>query len=310
MVRASAGFLVVISHVFAPICSGMNNYTMSNWWFFNLFDSFMRPCASLYVMISGALFLGSPRKETYLQFIRRRCSRILAPFFVWSMIYAFLECRIRGDVFSWRGAILQFLQGPTEYHLWFMYLILGIYVITPFLRRIIQAASTAQILGIIGLWMGYLIAQFINPDLTWDGPGGTVLKYGGFFLLGYALDKTVLSRRKMAGIWLSWLAIVGVCAWATYVLTLRQGGKLDETFYGGATPLVALEAAAVFLILRHVDGLTLFQHPWVRKIISRLSRESYNVYLIHAFFIWAFTNGVLGFTLSHETPPLPARSSE
>jgi peptidoglycan/LPS O-acetylase OafA/YrhL len=65
---------------------------------------------------------------------------------------------------------------------------------------------------------------------------------------------------------------------------------------------VAVEAAAVFLILRQVDGWALFQHPWLRNSISKLGRESYNIYLIHPFFIWVFANALLGFTLTHETP--------
>jgi len=301
MIRACAGLLVVACHVFAPICAGMNDYSTANWWFFNLFDSVIRPCASLYVMISGALFLGSSREEQYFEFIRRRTSKIVVPFFAWSMIYAVMESRMREEPFSFGGAILQFLQGPTEYHLWFMYLILGLYLVTPFVRRFVQHARPSELQGVLALWLGFLTLEFLFPEMGGSGPGGTLLNYSGFFILGYVLDKTYISDSKLNGVILFWVVNVLVCAAATYVLTLGHGGELDEKFYGGATPLVALQAGAVFLMLKRADSLPFFQRDWPRAIITRLGRESYNVYLMHAFFIWVLTKGFLGFALSHDT---------
>src|SRR5580693_4764367 len=95
-VRACAGVLVVISHVFAPVCAAINDYPRPVWWVFNLFDSLIRPSAALYVMISGKLFLGSSREESYARFVWNRYSRLFLPFFTWSMVYAFYDAHQAG----------------------------------------------------------------------------------------------------------------------------------------------------------------------------------------------------------------------
>ena len=137
--------MVVVSHVFAPVSAGLNEYPRAVWWVLNLLNSSIRLCVPLFVMISGKLLLGSAREEPYLQFLWRRMSRLLPPFFVWSMIYAFQESRLQGADFSLSDSLLQFLRGPTEFHLWFMYMILGVYLVAPFLRRFVRAALPQEL---------------------------------------------------------------------------------------------------------------------------------------------------------------------
>src|ERR1019366_5112716 len=139
--RCCACLLVVASHVFAPICAGMHHYSSTTWWFFNLFDSVIRPSAAIYVMISGILFLGSSRDDGYFTFVWKRYAKLLPPFIVWSFIYAFYESYGNVESFRWGHAALQILQGPTSYHLWFMYMILALYLVMPILRRFVQAAT-------------------------------------------------------------------------------------------------------------------------------------------------------------------------
>ncbi len=308
-IRMCAGFFVAVSHVFAPICAGFNAYSRPVWWVFNLCDSIIRPSASLFIMISGAIFLGSTRDESYFRFVWKRYARIFLPFFTWSVIYALYEASPEGPretVSALGHSVLLFLQGPTQYHLWFMYVILALYLVTPLLRRFVRAATPHDLAVLLGLWFGFLTLQFIFPGCAGDGPAVTLLGYGGFFVLGYVLNKVNLSRLGIQGLTLLMLGIVGLNAWETYSRTLRQAGTLDEKFYQGVAPLVVLHAAAFFLILKNINYESIFaQRPWLRGFVTRMSRESYNVYLIHPFFIWLLTNGLLGFVLSQDTGASP-----
>ena len=51
------------------------------------------------------------------------------------------------------------------------------------------------------------------------------------------------------------------------------------------------------------EGL-LSKAPW-RGLTTRLSVDSYNIYLIHVFFLWIFTKGQLGWVLSERTGGSP-----
>jgi len=77
---------------------------------------------------------------------------------------------------------------------------------------------------------------------------------------------------------------------------------MNEKFYGGLTPLVVLYAACMFRALKNIDDAPIWAAwPTVRKCISYLSLDSYNVYLMHMLILYAFTNGWLGFRLSENT---------
>ena len=306
VVRAFACLLVVMSHVFAPVCAAINHYPRPVWWIFNLFDSFIRPSAALYVMISGKLFLGSSREDSYLQFVWKRYSRVFLPFFTWSMIYAFYNAREEGTPWAPGLAVLQFLKGPTEYHLWFMYLILGLYLVMPAMRRFVRWAPPQGLAGALALWMGFLVVNFLFPGYARWGFVTILLSYGGYAILGYALDKANTLHPKTGVALCLCAGIVVFNAAATYVSTIRRGGTLDERFYFGAAPLVALQAAAMFLLLKNVDEDSFaFKNARLRAVVTRLGRNSYNIYLNHALFIWLFTQGTLGFILSHNTGSSP-----
>jgi len=306
VVRAYAIFLVVVSHVFAPICWDMNSYSRAVWWVFNLADSVMRPCVPLFIMISGKLHLGSPHEEPYGRFVWKRYAKLVPSFFVWFMIYAYYASRTQGSPFSPAHAVLQFLQGEDSGHLYFMYIILALYLIAPILRAFVRTSKESDLAAVLVLWMVFLTVQFLFPEYAGSGPGVTLIDYGGYFLLGYFLDKTPGLRGKIGWLVSVSVAIVLFNACATYVLAVRQGNELNEKFYFGAAPLVAVYAAAAYLFLKNLNYEALLARwSWVRPAVTRVSLESYNIYLNHLLLLGILTNGYLGFTLSHDTGGSP-----
>jgi surface polysaccharide O-acyltransferase-like enzyme len=304
--RACAILFVVASHVFAPVCRNSQEYALPVWWVFNLCNSIIRLCVPLFVMISGKLMLGSEREESYLRYAQRRFPRIVIPFFVWSMIYAYEESKLQGTSFNLGHAFWQFLNGPTEYHLWFMYMILGLYLVAPFLRQFAQQAERKDLEVLLLLWLGWLTVQFLSPLYAGSSPALTLVDYGGYFLLGYYLDQITLRRAKIPLLIFLAVGIVLFNAGGTYLLMAANNGTPTETFYTYVAPLVALYAASIFLILKSLDyNHLLAGRAWMRNAITWLSLESYNVYLMHALFLWIFVKGQWGFVLSEKTGNSP-----
>ena len=85
-----------------------------------------------------------------------------------------------------------------------------------------------------------------------------LLSYSGYALLGYALDKSDVLHKNIGRFFVAGLAIILFNATATYLLTIQNGGSLNEKFYFGAAPLVALQAAAMFLLLKNVGRIIVF----------------------------------------------------
>lgn len=91
----------------------------------------------LFVMLSGALLLG--KQESLKDFFKKRFTRILIPFLIWSIIIGFLlfykEHHTLSGSIGW--IVSSTLTKGVIGIYWYVYLIAGLYLITPLLRHII-----------------------------------------------------------------------------------------------------------------------------------------------------------------------------
>ena len=69
---------VVFLHVAAGVVLGHEVGT-GDWWFGNVYDSVVRWCVPVFVMISGALLLDPGKKEDLSTFYKKRLARVLLP---------------------------------------------------------------------------------------------------------------------------------------------------------------------------------------------------------------------------------------
>lgn len=100
-------------------------------------------------MISGALLLDPGKNESSKTFYQKRMSRVLLPLAFWSVFYV-LWSPVRAHVKSEPLSLAQIahdklLVDAPYYHMWFMYMIVFLYLFTPFLRKIVSASSRTDI---------------------------------------------------------------------------------------------------------------------------------------------------------------------
>ena len=86
VLRTLAALAVVGVHVAAMWLVARPGANDSLWWAANLWDSFLHWCVPVFVMISGALWLGSTRPESARDFYRRRAQRLVWPLLGWTLI--------------------------------------------------------------------------------------------------------------------------------------------------------------------------------------------------------------------------------
>ena len=120
-------------------------------------------CVPLFVMITGALML--PVREETSIFYKKRITRVFFPFVIWSVIYALfpwftgllgLDPKIILDFFAYGGdgimrqefsAALEYIgEIPfnfpiTAVHMWYIYLLIGLYLYLPIFSAWVEKAS-------------------------------------------------------------------------------------------------------------------------------------------------------------------------
>ncbi len=110
-----------------------------------LLNSISRPAVPIFVMISGALMLDE-RKQISNKKIFKKSLYLLLILFGWSIFYASISLIISPPQtgFSISSFIKAILLG--HYHLWFLYMLIGLYLFTPILRLFVKKANSKYIL--------------------------------------------------------------------------------------------------------------------------------------------------------------------
>ena len=132
-VRVVAIFMVLLVHSIEPFYLGGEGTYVASWgdalWV-TFLNSALRCAVPLFVMTSSYLLL--PVKGDGMTFLRRRFVRVGLPFAVWTLLYAFIPYWGTEDMsISENLSRLVFNFMPHAGHLWFVYMILGVYIIMP-----------------------------------------------------------------------------------------------------------------------------------------------------------------------------------
>ena len=145
--RIVAIFSVVCLHIAAYAVLNAELGT-ANWWSGNFYDAATRWCVPVFVMVSGALLLEPRPQEGMKLFYRKRASRVLLPLLFWTTFYlgwtAFKQHWWTPDADPY-PYLERLLQGRPYFHLWFLYMIVFLYLFTPFLRRMVQNTNLKQL---------------------------------------------------------------------------------------------------------------------------------------------------------------------
>lgn len=295
LLRAFATLAVVVLHL-AGSQMGAVAVSSSAWGVFNLYDGLVRWCVPVFVMLSGMFLLDPKRGLPLSKLLFHNALRILVCLVFWGGVYAAAEYLLDGGRLTWAGvgnALLGALRGNTHYHLWFLYMILGLYLVTPILRAFVRGASRGDFHWFFLL--AFLFASLLPtafrlwPNAThivkiWYDRLAiqTVLGYVGFYVAGYYLKEYTLGRLAEAVIYV--LGVLGAVAtvWGTRVLSLRSGG-LDDTLYGYFSPNVVCFAVAVVVLFRYVLGVS--DERSRRQRLGGVARIAFGVYLVHDLFL-------------------------
>lgn len=297
--RVLATFSVIILHVACSILYQYGSISNLDWWVGNIYDSSVRFCVPIFLMISGTLIL-SKTYESIGEYLRKRVLRILFPFLFWSIIYITRDLFFKfnhGEYLSFIE-VLKFiflrLKDGASFHLWYVYMIIGLYLFFPIIGKWINKSNKHEIKYFLGIWVLAILAQlpFVKefmPNIDFYYFSG----YIGLPILGYYLNQISFNFNRKRIIYIvSILAGILITIFGTYLITKYKG-----SFYHGFYDYLSLNVIFVSA------GIFLFFKDFVRfnsKTILFFSKYSYGTYLIHILVLWIF--GEFGFFYNSLNP--------
>lgn len=163
VLRILATFAVIVLHLSAQHWADTDVYSRA-WQAFNLYDSAVRWAVPVFVMISGALFLSGSQSIGHI--LKKNVSRLVTAFIFWSALYAVFMVNFEGCPTTL--ILQQFLNG--HYHMWFLFMIVGLYLIVPFLRPIVRDEKLLRYFLLLTLIFTFLLPQIASAVslLSWQ----------------------------------------------------------------------------------------------------------------------------------------------
>lgn len=258
----------------------------------SIIDSAFRCSVPLFVMISAYLLV--PVKGSVKHFFKKRLTRVVVPFALWSLLYAILP-------YLWNDTTLQEMVSSILHlsynfnqssgHLWFIYMLIGLYLFMPVISPWLEKAGKKAeqyflVLWFISTFFPYLrvCCGAVYGECYWN-EFNTLWYFSGF--LGYVVLAHYIrhhlswsSSRKLSLGVLLYLIGYYITASVWYnripVATELQDLELSWRF---CTPNVVMMSFGAFVVMQSVFE----QRPKVNGIITEISKLSYGIYLMHIF---------------------------
>ncbi|MBQ3418216.1 MAG: acyltransferase family protein [Ruminococcus sp.] len=291
ILRIIAAFAIVMIHA-STETMGNISIDSSAWNAVNVYDSLSRWGVPVFVMISGALFL--EREHTYRKLFCRNILHMAIAYLFWSVFYAVVPYLRHPEMLDAKTVLKNFLD--TNNYLWFLLMMIGIYLIVPMLKRIVENEKIAWAFVILFFVFAVFIPQTVsliklgneNAAEIINGPVKSlkmnfVLGFPGYFILGYLLHKNAI--KKGVRITLYALGILGAAITIVGTsLVIRYLQKTSVLFYDNFAMNVFFVSTAVFVAVKQIC-----KNPMkTQKAADRLaffSKCTFGVYLIHPILI-------------------------
>ncbi|RRD38850.1 acyltransferase [Leptotrichia sp. OH3620_COT-345] len=268
--------------------------SMKDWMLSNVINSVSRVCVPVFVMVSGYLLLR--KDEPVGIFFKKRFVKIIPKFLIYSMIYYVFKVSFLNRPYSGNENFLMLLfKGGIFYHLWYIYMILGIYIMTPFFRKVVSNIHKSYIKYFVCVWAFFMIVipflEFVfKTKFMVYSPVG---QYVGYFFIGYLIGEKPLKLNKIF-LFLGYLFFLSLSIWLSYFFTVKNGAFIDF-FYNYHSIGVFFQSVFLYgLIMKfsHNDDNDKGKKSeiiyGIRRFVSTLSLITLDVYLIHPMIISYF----------------------
>jgi surface polysaccharide O-acyltransferase-like enzyme len=302
LIRAVAIVLVLLLHASTESYAQvelMSPQGVEIWWASNIYDSIARVCIPLFVMLAGALLLQPCKADEPLhKFYRKRWDRLGLPVIFWSIIYFAWAALVDGETLTLQSVVQGVLTGP-YYQFWFLYLLIGLYLLTPILRVALKYASRHILKYTLVVWF---MGTAIMPLLTLLGSyylNANVFVFTGwlgYYILGAYLTKVEIKRQLL------YAGLIGGLLWTiagSYLVVATLGERFSQFFYDGFSVNIIVASASLFLLLLQVSPQRLqTKYPKGNHILSVMSANTLPIFFFHVIVLESLRQGFLGFTLN------------
>lgn len=272
-VKAIAILMVVFLHSGSPLFYQLGKIGIDKWYITVFYDSFVRCCVPLFLIVSGATVLN---KDYGVKdwFVNKIFKRLFLPFLFYFLLVVFVNKR---SIFSFFNLV------DIGYWFYFFGIILTLYLIYPIIRIWLKYTNIRWIYYFISIWFISIVLSFWYPKFTFFSTNA-IYGYVGFPILGYLISKIDTKKFKYWGL-LIYLMCGFLIFFSTLSICLKQN-IYNEKYFGYLSPLVILMSIGLFLFIKNINFV--FKNKIIISMRNFLSDHSYGIYFLHPLVITKF----------------------
>lgn len=297
LMRSLACFFVIAIHVYSGLFSIPNKVYLKTWLQSDIAMSVSRFAVPLFIMITGALLL---KKDVNIKTALNKAGKMLLILTVWSIAYVVISnIYISKESYSIQEVIVMFLSNKISYHLWYLYMIIGIYVTLPFITKLIKSIDIKIqkfyiiiFLLVSAMNLVPLVAQtyfdkqlkfyFMIPLMDWQL---------GCLIIGFFISNLVINKKTFYISILGFFALNIFTITSTYLLSMKNKSGMQD-FHSNNNINTILLAACVFIISKYISKY-ISEKSLLSKLIVFLGSISFEIYLIHPMVLTYYQKNIV-----------------
>lgn len=286
LLRIIAAFSVVVLHCAASYWYRLD-FESRQWWIANAYDALSRFGVPIFVMLSGALWLSDTRELNLKKLYLHNILRMAVIYTLWSCAYGLMDSYLRGLLWTdWKEILREMLYG--RYHLWFLPMIIGLYMLLPILRRWVLNAPKRELEYFLVLFFVLkVLAETIKSVSLMDELHyllsviqiDMACGYMGYFVMGYYIAQYGIPPKFHKWIY---MGVVPAC-----VLNVTLSSYLTRRYQGVSTQIYDSYGLFTFwivtaLFLFFTDVCSKYSYgPGLASALREVSADTLGVYVMH-----------------------------
>ena len=268
ILRVAASIAVVFIHVStAPVGSAADVVSGGILKNLELIHILMQWSVPVFFMITG--FCMMQKDNCTYSYCFSKVLKYVGTLFTVGLFYALLESVFTEKTVNLKilwNAVKSVIGGYTWEHMWFVYAIIGVYLVLPVIHSFMKLENRNPLIITLIL----LVFNILIPVISKYIPFGVELPFDGYLV--YVCFGGMIAKYKVDKKW-SYLSFF-VIALSVIYLFVNVGKELFVFKH----PVVCFMAMGIFLLVSWGD----FKD---NKIISEIAKCSWGIYLIHPFFM-------------------------
>ncbi len=290
LLKIIACFLVVVNHTGGYLLE-YSGLTPGATLFYSINFSICKIGVPLFIMISGYLLL---KRCSDFKDMFKRITRVLVPLIVLSAIFYF---RAKGfSIENVDNFIFDFIKEPVIIPFWYLYMLIGLYLVTPFIQKMVKNFETKDFRYLIIICLLIpatipVICYFFKISINSNFTVALLPIYLCYYIAGLYISKIPL-RKKYRNIALICFIVPIILFVCSMYIPVINGENISYALDASTYINVGLPALSSFYLMMYYFQNKKFGER-TKQIISSIASVTFGIYLFHMFINYKIYNLVV-----------------